>query len=108
MRCRIFEVRLGDDVYSVMALEMSDEVSEMRVWLLGRAGFKRDQPNQYQVTILDTEESHFDFKDWSESWQRNLHKYVEEQFNHIYDGKVIDLDHLMAERDSPRLSSRAT
>lgn len=107
MRARVLEIRYHDEVYSVMALEMSDDVSEFRNWLLARSGFPREQYKKYVVIVLDTMKCHVDPAGWPEQWQRAMHGHVVDHFDVLYDGKVIDVDHLMTGRDKPRLSSRA-
>lgn len=107
MRARIFEARREDRAFTCMALEMADEVSGDRVRLLRRAGYVPEEKIVVMI-ILDTCECRQHPDQWPELWQSNVHKWVGDNFHQIYDGRVVDADFLLGERDAPRVSSTAS
>lgn len=107
MRARMLEVRTGDEVHSLMVLEMYDETSENRRWLLKRAGF-HDLPGtfDYLLIFLDINECGSNPDCWGTSWQRSVHRYVERNFDKLDDGAVVDVDFIESFRPTGRGTSR--
>jgi hypothetical protein len=107
MRAKMLEVRTGEEVHSLMVLEMYDETSENRRWLLKRAGFP-DLPGtfDYLLVFLDINECGSRPDYWSTAWQRAVHKYVERNFDKLDDGSVVDVDYIESFRADGRGSSK--
>jgi hypothetical protein len=100
MKVKLFEVRDRMTLVPAMAIQVSGADG----WLMRRAGF--ESPMVYLVKLA-TEECKYDPYNWNCNTMRYAHHYIQEHFDELEDGQVIDAEFIRGERPAPRVSERA-
>lgn len=114
MITKLFEVRDVATFIPVMAVKMKanpdtfhTECSEE--YLLRRAGFWGETgSNLIGLAMLSGEDSHMNFVPhlWNGRTMTTAHKYISEHFDVLNSGSVIDVEFILGESASKKLSER--
>lgn len=109
MKVKLLEVRDEGTFIAVFAFEATATVAENEAqrYLLGRSGF--GDSRLIMVGKLDGGRGSvtYDPYDWSGSRTMHVaHKYIEENWDALNDGDVVCVEHILGERDAPKISAR--
>lgn len=103
MKSKIFEVRDRATFIVVMATQLSDYNHPERE-LLAAAGYG-ERPEEYIiVTKLNGGDVHsnYDAFKWGGRTMPVAHKYIEENFDSLETGSVVDVEFALGEVDEPK------
>lgn len=104
MKIKILEVRDRMTFIPVMATLVEADNEEQR-WLLARVGFVPTSYRHVILTRLSDQESHADHHDWSRTL-RVAHSHIREHFDDLADGDVVDVEHVLGETETMKVSER--
>ena len=113
MRVKLLEVRDSATFIPCIGIEMSSPETEQEHYLLRRAGYSL-QPASCGGCVLfgrlDGKEFHYDCYNWPAGARtmRVAHRYVAEHWDELESGDVICDEHILGDRDTPKLSERLT
>src|SRR5690242_6663563 len=110
METKLFEVRDAYTCIPVVAVKL-DAKSEAERFLLARSGFGvalEDQRKYVLVASLSQLQYKYSWASWSSGTMRAAHKYIQERFEKLPSGWVIDVRYLKQETESPCLSEAIT
>lgn len=107
MKCKIFEIRDRSTCLAVTAMQMHS-TEEAEKYLLARAGFPSDGYATVVLTNLETFESTYDAYKWDNRSLREAHKYIQQNFNSLESGDVIDIEYILGETKEPKKSLRVS
>jgi len=105
LEVKLFEVLDRVTCCSLLAVRFRGVQSDKERWILHRAGFSEDAP-LIQVTELETGQTERDPYKWR-SVNRTLfeaHKYLLAHWDELSSGSTIDIEYILGEKPSPRLS----
>jgi hypothetical protein len=108
MITKILELRDRNTFIPVIAVGMSAG-SEAQRYLLRRAGYVSDPGSQPPVVLLVRAQggpSRYDCYDWDDRTFRVAHEYVEKHFPFLNDGDVVDVEYILGETQTPKVSER--
>lgn len=100
MLAKLLEVRIGDEVIPIMAIDMRDDTGKDRGWLLQRAGYSYGLKPDIIAFELETQTAVRFFV-----WGRHLRNYLPAAWYSLKDGDVVDIDHL--DRNIPEVRKSA-
>jgi hypothetical protein len=105
MVIKMFEVRDRATCIPVMAIKMySADCNE--IFLLRRAGYGFEQPLIMLVELCHNSSS-YDPYSWGDTRTiRNAHMYIQENFDSMDTGDVVDVEFILGEVDTPKISER--
>lgn len=113
MTTKTFEVRDRGTFVPMMAIRL-DPADERDRWLLARAGYGRSPETQREYVILlnltDGGRGTYDPAGW-ETRARTFpiaHQYIIDNFDALGNGSVICVEHILGERESPKVSEQVT
>lgn len=101
MTVKLFEIRDSMTFIPVMAIRVSGADG----YLMRRAGFQ--SPMVY-VVKLATEECQYDPYSWSNRTMKTAHLHIAEHFDELVDGQVVDVEFILGESSSPKVSEQHT
>jgi hypothetical protein len=100
MTTKLFEIRDKATCVPALAIKVSSEDG----WLMERAGF--NSPMIYLI-MLATEKCRYDPYNWDNArTMGNAHKYIEEHFDELDNEAVIDVQFILGETKTPKVSDR--
>ena len=110
MQAKVFELR--DDMTFIPIIAFRLEPANLEEgYLLHRAGYGRD-PRQYIIMMkingggkLDCATNPFDMGQYVDMWYP-VHQYLQEHFDELEPGAVIDAEYLRGESEAPKRSER--
>ena len=103
MQTKAFEVRDRGTFIPVMATKMTP-ANEAQAYLLKRAGY--GDPLIMLCSMNGGSACYDSFK-WTGARTLHIaHKYIEEHFDALNDGDVVCVEHILGERDEPKVSER--
>lgn len=106
MITKLFEVRDKATFIPVVAVKMSPGRTFPERYLLSRSGFGFDSP-AVLVSRLNDGSGAFDPYDWTGSRTMTAaHIYIEETFDLLESGAVIDVEFLLGITAQPKISER--
>lgn len=73
-------------------------------WLAGRAGFG-DRRQVILMRLTDCE-AHWDVFSWGNRTMRTAHQYIEDNWERLDSGDVVDVEHILGESSNPKRSER--
>jgi len=117
MITKLFEVRDVATFIPVMAVRMKAKVpiyfymkeSKAEEYLLRRSGFWGETgSNLVGLAMLSGEESHMNFVPhlWEGRTMTTAHKYIAEHFDDLESGSVIDVEFILGESATKKVSER--
>lgn len=110
MQVKVFELRDRATFIPIIVTKipaMGVGENEDVQYLLGRAGY-RTNTSIILTNLSYPEQSHADVYDWGCRTYSNAHRYIEENFDDLVDGQVIDVEYILGETKEPKLSERIT
>jgi hypothetical protein len=103
---KLFEVRDAATFIPVIATTLASDLIE-EAFLIGRAGYSNfEGPTSVMVTRLHDCKAANDSFEWSNRTMHTAHKFIEENFQNLESGSVVDVQFILGERDFPRISER--
>lgn len=104
MHPKFFEVRDRGTKILVMAIKMIS-TNDIERYFLKQAGFGQDYPS-VMVTRLFDSESQIDPYKWTSGGRtmREAHIFIEEHFDELETGAVVDVEYILGETDTPKKS----
>lgn len=107
MNSKMFEVRDRSTCISVVATKLKGQ-NEAEKYLLQRAGFYGDVFSYILLTHMETFKSTFDAFKWDDRSMRTAHQYIQQNFDNLKTGDVIDVEFILGETKQPQKSLRAS
>ena len=106
MKVKVFEVRDKLTFIPVMAIQMKSEDLVKRYYLR-RVGFGEDSP-LIEVVRMDNDKCSYDPYKWGQSTRtmREAHKYIAKNWGSLNNGDVIDIEYILGETTSPKVTER--
>ncbi len=107
MKAIMLEVRDKATFIPIIAIDMStDCANDGDRYLLRRAGFSLDRC--VQVVHIERSLSHYEPYDWPNSSRtmQVAHNYIDEHFDELKSGDVIDVEFILGETKQKKLSER--
>ena len=104
---KLFEVRDAATFIPVMAVRLTLEGKEecMEEWLFRTAGYNRDLPHTFMQSLNNGKGSN-DPYDWDTRTMRVAHDFVDKHFDTLEEGSVIDVEHVIGDKPTPKTSQR--
>lgn len=105
MVTKVFEVRDNATNIGVIATKMQPEMPA-EDYQLARNGFSLQGDALILVTKLSSSESSWDAFKWRDGTRTmfEAHRYIEEHFDELKTGDVIDVRYILGETDRPAMS----
>jgi hypothetical protein len=106
METKILEVRDAATFIPVLATAMKSD-NPIEKWYLKRTGYPTDHPLIMIAPLYGGKAEYGPYK-WGES-PRTLfiaHKYIEENWDCLETGDVVDVEWILGERGTPKVSER--
>jgi len=112
MIAKTFEIWDRGTFIPALAVRLDPSCEEDR-YLLARAGFGSNKESQGKFTILfhlERDVGHWDVYHWdtSERTMPQAHLYIENRFDDLKSGQVIDVQVILGETTEPKKSERIT
>lgn len=98
---KLLEIRDRATFIPAMAIRVSGEDG----WLMRRAGF--ESPMVYLVALA-TERACYDPYTWGNRTMGNAHLWVEQHWYELNDGDVVDVEFILGETTTKKISERLT
>jgi hypothetical protein len=120
MQVKILEVRDDGTFIPVVAVLMMPEhpmymqkdTYDQQRYLLRRAGYTTDDPDVHQplVVIFNANGGYapYDPHHWTNRTMHTAHLYITEHFGDLKDGDVIDVEWILGEKPTAKVSERVT
>lgn len=111
MEAKTFEIRDKATFIPILAVRMNSVTEEDR-YLLARAGYGQSSTRQgeyVQLIRIDGGEGRSDCD--PNNWSRTLkvaHKFIVEYWGSLPSGWVVDVEYILGETKTPKLSERVT
>lgn len=109
MKVKVLELRDIGTFIPLLCVDMNAEEVSQR-YLLRRCGYPCDNKPNIAITRLaaDGDRCSNDPYYWCDRTRATAHKYIIEHWNELADGDVVDVEWILGERDTPKLSERET
>lgn len=107
MDSKMFEVRDRGTCISVVATKLQSQ-DKSEEYLLGRAGFYGDGFPYVLLTHMETFKSTFDAYKWDDRSMRTAYRYIQQNFDNLETGDVIDVEFILGETKQSRKSLMAS
>ena len=107
MISKIFEVRDNATNIGVLATKMQSEVPQ-EDYQLKRNGFPLEGHALILITRLSSSKSSWDAFEWRDGTRTmfEAHRYIEEHFDELKSGDVVDVRYILGETDKPAPSDQ--
>ena len=104
MKVKTLEIRDRATFIPVFAISTQANNPEQH-YLLRRAGYS---PNSDLIMIGSLHKGHhtYNYYDWDDRTMKTAHKYIEENFQDLKDGDVIDVEYILGETNKPKISEK--
>ena len=114
MITKVLEIRDRNTFIPVLAVDMNPDfkdrhtvdISIAQRYLLRRAGYACDCKPIILLTRLDGGRSTYDPYDWGDRTWKVAHDWIEKNWFNLSDGDVVDVEYILGERDTPKISER--
>lgn len=109
MKVKLLEVRDRGTFMPVFAFEATapSAANEEQRYLLGRAGFGDSRLIMLGTLSGGRGAVHCDPYDWRGArTMQAAHQYIEENWDALKDGDVVCVEHILGERETPKVSER--
>jgi hypothetical protein len=106
MTCKTIEVRDAGTFIPALAIRL-DPADERDRWLLARAGFGTDAASQSTYVLLINLVKNAPYDAFGHGPARTLgvvHRHLNDHFDELGNGAVVDVEFLLGERATPKLS----
>lgn len=108
MKTKTVEVRDRLTFLVIIAIKPSPRNEEER-YLWSRVGYGQsaeDQSRYVLVAKLGDDKFSYDPNTWSNRTMYTAHKYLQENWDSVQNGQVLDVEYILGETDSPKISER--
>lgn len=105
---KLLEVRDRNTFMSVMATKTSvvgNSYKAEDVYLFERAGFSYDS-SLIIVYFLEAEIGHWNPYFWRDRTKQTAHKYIEDNWDDLQSGEVVDVKFILGETTEPKMSEK--
>jgi hypothetical protein len=112
MIVKTFEIRDSGTFIPVLAVKLIKTGNENDDYLLGRSGL--GLPGSYTILLskMNSGEGHLDYYEWPGApmvrTMPTAHIYIEENFDTLESGCVVDVEFILKEKDKMKESERFT
>src|ERR1043166_523083 len=120
LRTKLLEIRDRNTMIPALAVEMIEPQGECclqsdaagrdaRLWLLAaRCGYRQDKDHPtILLTYLDGgRPACADPYDWGDRTMKTAHVWITEHWHELKDGDVVCVEHILGERETPKISER--
>ena len=104
MKTKLFEIRdRGTFMPAMATLATGDDRHEQ--YLLMMSGFGHISP-LIILYSLELNEGHWDAYHWGDRTRNTAHKYIQENWEKLKSGDVIDVEYILGETHEPKVSQR--
>jgi hypothetical protein len=112
VKVKIFEIRDRGTFIPALAIKLKSDDNPKEHYLLRRAGLDEDGSYTIALLKLQTGECELDRYEWNGAptvrTMPEAHKYIEEHFDDLGTGAVIDVEFILGETKTPKLSEQFT
>jgi hypothetical protein len=102
MKTKVFEVRDRVTMIPVLAIKLEAENIQQQK-LLHHAGYSPRQPYYLMLHIVSFK-FQYDSHAWNDRTLGRAHHYIEQNFDKMVDGEVIDIEYILGETTQPKVS----
>jgi hypothetical protein len=103
LNTKVFEVRDKATFVPVLAVSIDIMDHEPEDYLLARAGYSVATP-YVLMTNLNNNTTRYDAFEWNDRTFYTAHRYIEENFNELKSGDVIDVEFILGESKTKKVS----
>jgi hypothetical protein len=107
MISKTFEIRDRGTLIAVLAIQFEAGNSQDS-YLLARSGFGKQKEDQRKYILLyklyDDGVATYDAYAWPDNTTKQAHLYINDHFDELETGQVIDCEYLRGESESPKIS----
>lgn len=104
MRTKVFEIRDRRTFIPAIAVKLMVR-DELDGYLLHRAGYRADDGRVLLARLVDGS-GRTDPYDWHNRTMKTAHCYIDQHFDELENGAVIDVEHILGETTQPKRSER--
>lgn len=105
MQTRTLELRDRNTFIPIIAVAMKANTAG-ELYLLRRAGYSPDQ-RLIMLTRLDGgDKAHYDPFGWKDRTFHSAHIYIQDNWDTLVDGEVIDVEFILGETSKPKISEQ--
>lgn len=106
MKTKALEIRDEGTFIAALAIDMQPE-NEAQRYLLRRCGYPCDgRPNIILTRLDGNGQATNDPYAWGGRTWPNAHRWIIEHWDELVDGSVVDVEYILGERASPKVSER--
>lgn len=106
MKYKFIEIRDRMTFIPALAIEMSGAPSVAGDWLMRRSGYRAADFTCIVLISLQKMECKNNYYDWGDRTMSQAHKWVEENWNGIECGSVVDVEYILGETTHRKVSER--
>ena len=103
MKTKLFEIRDRGTFMPAMATIMASSDLE-EIYLLKSSGFNNSP--LIVLHFLELNEGHWDPYHWGDRTRNTAHKYIQQNWDVLKSGDVIDVEYILDETREPKMSQR--
>lgn len=104
---KVLEVRDSGTHIPVLAIRMMAKNGIQKYYIHGRCGYPSDG-SCISVVSLDDCDGNCDPYRWDNRTMANAHNYIYEHFDELSDGDVVDVEFILGEMPTKKVSERLT
>lgn len=90
----------------VIRVNAMTNMPEPHNWLIQHSGWGTDNPGIYLFAMHGKGYCHYDAYGWGDRTFHNAHLYVQEHFDDIEDGQVVDVEFILGETEHPKVPTQ--
>lgn len=103
MIIKLLELRDEGTRIAVMAISVTPENEQQRA-LIRSAGYSPSFDDVMMIDLHSCNGSYDPYKHGGARTRREAHLYIREHFSELKDGDVVDVEFILGERDTPKVS----
>ncbi len=106
LETKLFEVRDKNTFIPVVAIFWSrseQELNNEESYLLGRAGYGKFN-DCILLTYLSSGAANYDPYQWGNRTMQTAHSYIEDNWEELQSGEVVDVEFILKETKEPKIS----
>ena len=109
MEIKVFELRDKGTFIPIVAIKMRKNNTPQEDYLCGRAGWER---NDSRIVVMRADFNstmqgciaQYDPAMWYDRTFQTAHEYIQQRFDNLIPGQVIDVEFILDERSAPKMS----
>lgn len=103
METKVFEIRDHLTFFPAIAISTSSD-NEQEQYLLSRAGYASEGTTVIFFHAHDIKKIQYSPYHWRDRTYQNAHKYIKDNWDKLEGGEVIDVQYILGETDTPKVS----